>query len=114
MFHNGFKPFFYGAFEDIGGEVVLRGRFTMAFTAKIFMTIWFGFGALLILASSIFVVAPIVIGPGPIIERVAAMGFPLFGLTLLGMGCALVKFGWWCSKNDIQFLSRTIERALEK
>jgi len=41
--HNSFKPFFVGEFRHVNGAVVLCGKFTMHWTVKAFLSVWFGF-----------------------------------------------------------------------
>src|SRR5215469_11530144 len=46
MVGNSFKPFFVGGFQWRGGKVVLRGRFTLHWSVRVFMGFWLGFCAL--------------------------------------------------------------------
>ena len=101
---NSFKPFYIGEFREIGGRVVLSGRFTMLWWVKASMTYWFGF-CLLWTALAIL----------PLLVRDAhAWWFPFAGLSMFSAGVAFVAFCKWLSRNDVAWLSRVIQDALSK
>jgi hypothetical protein len=58
MMGNSFKPFFVGHFEQRADAVYLTGRFTMLWVIKAFMTVWFGFLLVFVLASAAMMVGP--------------------------------------------------------
>jgi hypothetical protein len=101
MVGNSFKPFFLGQFESSNGQVLLVGRFTMLPIVKVFMTFWFGFVSLtslgFLLGASSTTPVPAVLGP--------------FGM--IAGGVAMLAFAKWLARNDVAWLSKLIEGALE-
>ncbi len=103
MVSNSFKPFFVGAFEVVNGRVILAGRFTMNWFAKVFMAFWFGFILFWTSLATVSVIAH---------PQSGQWWFPLFGLGMAAAGVALVKVGKWFSRNDVAWLSELIRIAL--
>jgi hypothetical protein len=112
MFGNSFKPVFMGRFQEIEGQVVLRGRFTMFRFAKIFMSLWLSFA----LAWTIFAIF-VIFGPrnslGPEVSPVWASLFPFTGIAFFVVGILFVRFCWWLSRSDIKFLTGVMTDALQ-
>lgn len=100
---NSWKPFFIGSFKQVDGQTVLEGSFTMSPWVKGFMSVWFGF-------IGVWVVLAIV---ATLRNPSANWLFPLFGIVLFCAGAAMVRAGKWFARNDIAWLSRLIEGALE-
>jgi len=102
MVGNSFKPFYRGHFIERNGKVILTGRFTMHWFAKVFMAVWFGgVGCFTLLASVLVAIHP-----------QKAMLTPLFGLGMIIAGTALVWIGKWFARNDAAWLSDVIRGAL--
>jgi hypothetical protein len=101
FFRNSFKPFYVGQFQVIDGRVVLTGCFTMHWSVKAFMTMWFGFCALWI-AGSVTVAA---VDP-------SAWLLPCAGMAMFVAGCAIVAFGKKLSAGDATWLTTLIQQAL--
>ena len=99
---NSFKPFFLGRFEERNGRVVLTGRFTMFWLAKLFMSIWFGFISLWTLLALAAVVA----------KGGENWSFALFGVGMLAAGVAFLSLAQWFSRKDPAWLSNMIRQAL--
>jgi hypothetical protein len=101
MVGNSFKPFFLGWFQSSEGKVLLVGRFTMLPIVKVFMTFWFGTVALasvgLLFGLNSTMPVPAVFAP----------------FVMVGGGVAMVAFGKWLARNDVEWLSRLIEGALK-
>jgi hypothetical protein len=100
MVGNSFKPFYRGRFIERDGKVVLTGRFTMHWLAKVFVAFWFGgIGCLFLLAS---VQAALYPQKAPFVSFVG----------MLAAGTALLWFGKWLARNDAAWLSDVIRGAL--
>jgi len=105
MVGNSFKPFFRGRFIERDGKVYLTGRFTMHWLVKIFMTIWFGAilsGTLLSLFQAM------------VKQKMELVTFALAPMGMLVFGVALVWVGKWFARNDIEWLSAVISKALRR
>src|SRR5579871_6236811 len=102
MIGNSFKLFFVGRFLLEDGKVVLRGRFTLHWLVKIFMTFWLGF---CLLFTALAVVAAI--------RTPQATPMPFAGLGMLLAGLGMVRLGGWFSRNDPAWLSTVIRKALD-
>lgn len=116
FFGNSFKPIFVGAFKDTADGVILEGVFTTFMFSKIVMTVWFGFSLIWTL-TAIFAAAGIIFAKGNILtsfNMLYAISFPVFGLLFMAFGYGLLRFCWWVSRADMDFLSRTITHALTK
>ena len=120
FFGNSFKPIFVGMFRQKAEGVFLEGKFTTFMYSKIFMTLWFGFASLwtfLATAYAIFAAVAMVIKPSVASAQdnlFRVLPFPFFGLLFIALGYGMVRFSWWLSRGDIDFLSRTILGALTK
>lgn len=99
---NSFKPFFIGSFQKTHNRVVLSGRFTMHWSTKVFMSVWF----CLCLMWTIVVLA------GVLIEDLTKWWAPFIGLGMICAGTALVWVGKWFARNDVAWLLRVIREAL--
>jgi len=102
MVGNSFKPFYRGRFIERNGKVILAGRFTMHWSVKVFMAVWFGaIGCFTLLTSILMAIDP---------QKVTLA--PLFGLGMIVAGTALVWTGRWFSRIDVAWLSDVIRGAL--
>jgi hypothetical protein len=101
MMGNSFKPFFVGCFVESSGKIVLRGRFTMQWFAKLFMAFWFGLNGLMMAAMVVAVIA----------SAKAWIGVA-FTVGMLCFGLGMVRLGQWFSRNDPIWLSNVINAAL--
>jgi hypothetical protein len=97
FFGNSFKPYFTGAFEDINERIVLFGFFSMHWSVKSTILVWFGIGI-----------------PWTVIATIANDHNAWAGIVMLIFGCALIAVGRWFARNDIAQLSDIIEKALGK
>jgi hypothetical protein len=104
FFHNGLQPYFVGRFVEIGGKATLVGQFGLSFWTKAFMCLWLGFCLLWTLGAA----ASIAYDPG------APIAFPLAGLAMFGLGIAFVVGAKALSRDDVSWLSSTIQDALER
>jgi hypothetical protein len=104
MFGNSFKPVFYGRFEEIGGRVVLRGEFTMFFLSKIFMSLWLVFPVVWTIAATIGS------GGGTSAQRLATASF---GFGFLFVGVVFLRFCWWLSRGDMEYLKGVMYQSLQ-
>jgi hypothetical protein len=109
---NSFKPMFYGEFVVNAELVELRGRFTMSTYTTVFMTVWTGFAGVWTLMALGVAISTMIAGSGSLSKD--AWIAVLFGIGFVAFGCGLMKVGWWLSRKDIGFLSRTIQDALTK
>jgi hypothetical protein len=105
MVGNAFKPYFIGGFLASDGKVVLRGRFTMHWLAKLFFGAWFGVLGLITVLALVGLVAGRASNPQPLAIVPATIGMLAFGLVL-------VKSGQWFSRKDPVWLSSIIGAAL--
>ena len=99
MAGNSFKPFFTGRFEERGGKVYLTGHFAMHRFAKIGLAAWFGFLFCILLMGAVSGTAALALFGG--------------GLLMTAAGAAIVMLGRWFARNDTQWLSDVMRRALE-
>lgn len=104
FFGNSFKPVFYGRFEEIGGRVVLRGEFTMFFLSKIIMSLWLVFPVVWTISATIGS------GGGTSPQRLATASF---GFGFLFLGVAFLRFCWWLSRGDMEYLKRVMYQSLQ-
>jgi hypothetical protein len=102
LIRNSFKPFFVGTFLHRDGGATLSGVFRMHRAVQIFMTFWFGF---CLLWTAITTVGTMAHPQNPPI-------LPLFGLGMIVGGVVLVLVGKWFARNDIEWLSGVINKAL--
>lgn len=102
MFHNSFKPFFFGRFEARPDGVYLTGRFSLLPLAKIFMTFWLG---------ATIVIGIVFAASGQSRDGGAWGMLTCFGMT--GFGIGLIAFGKWLARNDVDWLSTVISTALQ-
>jgi hypothetical protein len=124
FFGNSFKPIFVGAFKDTANGPVLEGAFTTFMFSKVFMTLWFGFAFIwtaIAIVAFVFVGLTTVAGHTASDTSVSAVVMagnmillPVSGMLLIFFGCGLLRFCWWLSRGDIEFLSKTIARALTR
>jgi hypothetical protein len=102
MFHNSFKPFFFGRFETRPDGVYLTGKFSLLLLVTVFMTFWLG----------ATIVMGIVIGAGVESQAGSAWGMlGCFGMT--GFGIGLIVFGKWLARNDVEWLCNVTRTALQ-
>ncbi|MCD9032569.1 hypothetical protein LDO32_12620 [Luteimonas sp. Y-2-2-4F] len=99
---NAFKPAFAGRFVREGGRTVLAGRFGTHWSVRVFLTFWFGFGAVwtgtaVFLGLAGTARAWLMLPAGPV-------------LMLVGVG--IVMLGRQLAQADIAWLSGRIEAAL--
>lgn len=99
---NSFKPFFIGSFQETDNRVVLSGRFTIHWSTKIFMSVWFG----------LCIVWTIVAIAGVLIEDLQKWWVPFIGPGMICVGTAMVWVSKWFARNDVAWLSRVIRDAL--
>ncbi len=104
MVNNSFKPFFRGRFEERGNRVILTGRFGVLPIVRIFTALWFGALSCFTLVMLIGMITGAVASSRP-----AALAIPV--LMWVG-GLAICQFGLWLSRNDVQWLSALIGKAL--
>lgn len=107
--NNSFIPIFVGSFKRVDASVVLSGYFSMHLFVKIFMTVWFTgviSGSVLMAiqvyreqeSGKAFVITPALLIP----------------IIMVLFGIFLVKLGKWFSRNDIAYISRVVEDALNE
>lgn len=102
MMGNFFKPFFQGRFIEMNGRVILAGRFTMHWFAKVSTALWFGSA----ICGAIVGHLQLVADPG------TSWDMTRFWLEMLATGAALLWVGIWFGRNDDAWLSNVIARAL--
>lgn len=105
MVGNSFKPFFLGQFVKRGERVFLTGRFTMLLAAKIFMSLWFGFLALVSIAALVSMLA----APA---ERPGHISLVLGPLAMIAFGLGMLRLAKWFCRNDVEWLTHVIRRAI--
>lgn len=106
-YRNSFAPFFYGRFKPANDGTVIEGEFKMHPFVRSFMTFWFSFLA-------VFVVAALVLPSrgqpeatgGRILMLLAAGVFAAFGI-------GLVKFGQWLGLSERQTIANFLKKTLE-
>jgi hypothetical protein len=108
---NSFVPVFNGSFHQQNGEVILSGVYSMCTFVKIFMIIWFGFFILEIIGTLIGVFQEIILKDKSIAELSPMVLIPF---VMLFFGIGLVKLGQYLSRNDIDYISKVINDALNK
>lgn len=102
---NSFKPYFIGQFRVLGHRVVLSGKFTMHWSTKFFMSVWFS----LCVFWTLIVATAIVTGNT---ERDAEWWVPFTGVGMIFGGVVLVWLGKWFARNDVAWLSQVIRESL--
>jgi hypothetical protein len=107
---NSYKPIFVGSFVERNGRTMLEGRFTLFRETKIFMTLWFTF----LLLWTVFVTIAVAADVGSRRERPEMLLVPLVGVAFFIAGLGMLRFGWWISRRDVDFLSAVISGALER
>jgi hypothetical protein len=81
--HNSFKPFFVGSFERTATGVVLKGKFSIHWLVRIFMTFWLG---------SCLLCSVLALWAG--VQHPSEARFvPLGGIAMFAFGLALVRGG---------------------
>ena len=104
FFHNGFQPYFVGHFVEAGNKVTLVGRFGLSGWTKGFMCFWLGFCFLWTLGAAAAVAY----------DSATPIVLPFAGLGMFGVGIAFVAGAKALSRNDVSWLSLTIQDALER
>jgi hypothetical protein len=112
FFGNSFKPVFRGQFRHDTDAVILEGQFTRFTFTKVFMGSWLGFGVLWILLSGVISLGT-ALKPDKTFDDYVTIFLPAFGAGVLTLGYLLVRFGWWWSRGDIEYLSSVIRQALD-
>lgn len=107
---NSFKPIFVGSFVERNGRTILDGRFTLFRFTRIFMTFWFTFILLWTTLASIAVVFDV----GLRREQPEMLLLPVAGVAMFLAGLGFLRFGWWISRRDVNFLSTVISGALAR
>jgi hypothetical protein len=107
---NSFKPIFVGSFVERNGRTMLDGRFTLFRFTKIFMTFWFTF----ILLWTTLASAAVIFDVGLVREQPQMLLLPVGGVALFLVGLGFLRFGWWISRRDVDFLSAVISGALAR
>lgn len=100
---NPFQWVFIGNFSETESTVVFSGHFTLHVYARLFLTVWFGVGAVSALVSGAIVALNR--KPEAILALVALLG-------MLAMACSVIRVAKWLSRNDIEWLSRVIQSSL--
>ena len=101
---NSFKPFFSGHFREVDGGVVLSGAFTMAWTTRVFLVLWF---------TPLTCVVGLALFEMTIKQDMRLAGLGLGVACLLLFGVWLVKMGKVAASDDVQWMSRTIRSVLD-
>ncbi len=101
---NSFKPVFVGSFRTVGDQTVLSGVLRLHRSVQVFMTFWFGFIALQVIA------APFTASAYPD----EAWQVPLVGVLMFAFGIGLLKSGKRFSRNDKQWLVENITSAINQ
>ena len=102
---NPFQWAFIGTFSEIDSTVLLCGRFRMRTYPKLFMTLWFAGVAGFVL----FAIAMIALHRKP--EAILAL---VVLLAMLGFVCAVIVFGKWLARHDIEWISTLITSSLTR
>lgn len=114
MFRNSFKPMFVGKFQEIDGQVVLIGKFTMFLFTKIFMSIWLGLALFLPIFAFFLRIFDTSGTVTPVENPLWASIFPfLIGIGFFLFGILFARFCWWLSKSDMEDLKNVMTRALQ-
>jgi hypothetical protein len=113
FFGNSFKPIFVGKFRQTNSGVVLDGKFTLFMFSKIFLSIWFGGGILIPIIAMINTLLIYLYQP----EKSASIDptiflIPLICAGFIVIGILFLRFCWWLSRHDIDYLSKVITDAL--
>lgn len=113
MFGNSFKPIFVGRFVEIDGRVVLKGKFTMFRISKILTSIWFWFCLLWTCFTTIAVGLSFVGVTKITPDTRLAYLFPFIGAGFVAFGTVFVRFSWWLSRSDMDYLLECMAGALQ-
>jgi hypothetical protein len=107
--NNSFIPIFTGSFKRADGSVVLSGSFSMHPFVKIFMTVWFTG----VISGSVLMAIQVFrgVGTGKAFAVTPALLIPM---VMVLFGILLVKVGKWFSRNDIAYISRVVDDALNE
>ena len=105
FFGNSFKPVFVGRFVERERRVLLEGHFTVFRKTALFVLLMLGFLSLL----TVVMTAMLLISTSPR-DRYAPLLPVGFGILIV----ALVRFGWWLSRRDLDFLEAVIRTALTR
>ena len=112
LFGNSFKPIFVGKFEEEPQGIVLRGRFTTFGFVKAFIPVWFGgllIGLVLAVKQSVLAASA---DPQLIVSNPNYILVPLGFLIFEVVGYFFLRFCWWLSRGDVDFLAQIITQAL--
>jgi hypothetical protein len=107
---NSFKPIFVGSFVERNGRTMLEGHFTLFRTTKIFMTVWFAFVLLWTPLALVAVLSDV----GSLRKQPDLLLLPVAGVAFFFVGRVFLRFGWWVSRRDVEFLSAVISGALTR
>jgi len=110
---NSFNPVFRGRFVFLDGRTMLTGVFGLHKFVKIFMSVWFGF-------LLVFSVLAITMGIKESLRQGISIWVGILSghtmcavATVLGLlGCGLVWFGRRISRSDIEYISNSIQEAI--
>jgi hypothetical protein len=99
---NSFRPKFVGYFERVDGVTVLRGRYAMSESTRIFLAIWFG----------IFAFAAL-LGAEALFQRKEGwLEAVLFAAALSLAGAFVIRTGKQAGASDAKWLAATISMVL--
>ena len=107
-YRNSFAPFFYGQFTPADGGTIIEGEFKMHPFVRAFMTFWFSFLA-------IFVVAALALPSRGQPEAAGARILMLLTAGLLAaFGVGLVKFGQWLGGSEQQTITTFLKASCSR
>jgi hypothetical protein len=100
---NSFIPEFAGRFDTVRGQVWLVGQFRMMLGIRVFMSVWLGLAAAMLLMTLVAAArGSLLVWWGPL---------AIAGMFMGGVG--LVAIGRWFARNDAAWLSGRISSALD-
>lgn len=101
-FRNSWKPIFVGSFECNGNKTILKGKFRFS-TWKVLSTLFvFLFIAVWTLRATDAVIS----------NSSKDLSFPLAGVAMFGFNTAMILYGKWSARKDVDCLSKVISAAL--
>ena len=89
----------------------MEGRWTTFFISKIFISVGFVFIVAWTVVATIAIVRSIIACPEDFLSKFETY-FPLIGVGFLMVYILFLRFSWWLSRKDIDFLTNIITKAL--
>jgi hypothetical protein len=111
---NSFQFCLCAEFATQGRHTLLTGCFTLRNSVRLFLTFSYGFIACFMLLAVYACVQSIVTSQNSTVEALGASALMILGAGLFAvLQYAIVKFGQWLSRNDVQEIAHTVCTALQ-